>query len=462
MSFFARFISSSEEGAQAVDEPQHYLLPDGRSVFVTRDRERVLMYVSLEDISGGRRQHGNYLVEPVWLFNLAQQRGKVIGRYLIIPSTLYNEQTATAWDGFRMIPKLPNAIAVTADVTLVNSPTFLLPIHAIIAEDVERLNPDVVLFVTSNEIPPSVFSYLRNAGVRSEVLNPKRNGGQSSRHADKVEFLGTALNRHLAPKNEEPRQESVRTVFITVPPKTERAVERMARQDSETLEEIGKIISIADEEVQKELRRLCYQFKNGAMSKTVLAVLLALATIPEGDDKQLDYNDLLLRFILNGVDCREIGQMVLDILVEEGTLAAVPRGTGMDYLYTRDPDDPSHRLARRFYGELLRSRDATLPRDAKSFATRVTQAAEIYKVNKAYMTPEAWIDLNEWFALNASNTSLAERTRAYAALGMSYKDGVALNEAIHNIRNAPYDGIDQEDTEAEEPPASHTTQRDVG
>ena len=105
MSFFARFISSSEEGAQAVDEPQHYLLPDGRSVFVTRDRERVLMYVSLEDISGGRRQHGNYLVEPVWLFNLAQQRGKVIGRYLIIPSTLYNEQTATAWDGFRMIPE---------------------------------------------------------------------------------------------------------------------------------------------------------------------------------------------------------------------------------------------------------------------------------------------------------------------------------------------------------------------
>jgi hypothetical protein len=461
MSFFARFISSSEEGAQAADEPKHYLLPDGRTVYVSRERERVLMFASLEDIYGGRKQHGNYPVEPVWLINLAKQRGDVVDCCLIIPVTSINEQTCTAWAGFRMIPKLPNTIAVTANVTLVNSPTFILPIHAIIVKTVEQLNPSVVMLVTTNEIPPSVFAYLRDRSVRIEVLNPKRNGGQSSRHADKVEFLGTALNRYLAhqKKEEEPRQESVRVVYVTVPPKTERAVERLARQDPETLEEIGRVVSVTDEEVQKELRRLCRQFKNDAMSKTVLAVLLALATIPEGDDKQLDYNDLLLRFILNGVDCREVGQMVLSILVEEGTLAAVPRGTGRDYLFTGDPDDPPHRLARRFYGEILRSRNVVHRRSEQPFATRVIQAAEINKVSSAHMTPEAQADLNRWFALNASTVSPTDRATAFAALGMSYKEGVALNEAVLNIMHVPYDGIDQEDQEAEEPPTSRTTQR---
>ncbi len=459
MSFFARFIASEEE-ARTADEPEHYLLSDGRSVFVSRDRERVLMFASLEDIRGGRRQHGNYPVEPVWLFNLAKQRGDVVGRYLIIPVTSFNEQTCTAWSGFRMIPKLPNAIEVTADVTLINSPTFQLPIHAIIVETVEQTNPTVALFVTTNEIPPSVFAYLRDRGVRIEVLNPKRNGGQSSRHADKVEFLGTALNRYLAPKKEEPRQESVRTVFIHVPPKTERAVERLARQDPETLEEIERIVTVTDEEAHKELRRLCCQFKNDAMSKTVLGVLLALASIPQGDDKQLDYNNLLMRFILNGVDCREVGQMILSVLVEEGTLVTVPRGTDRDYLYTRDPDNPPHRLARRFYVEMLRSRNATGRRDNASFPTRATQAAEIYKVSPAHMTPEAQTDLDKWIALVAGSTSLAERAKAYAALGIGYRDGIALDHAILDIVRVPCDATDQEeDAEAEEPPASQTTQR---
>lgn len=444
-------------------EPLIDHLPDGRTVFVSQGRERVLVYASYEDIRSGAREH-RYEITPAQIRMQAEKRGEVIGLYVIIESAKIDQRTMPAWvgAGFQIIPKLPDEVSVKDNVTLVRAPAIQNPIHAYIGNAVKHLNPDMILFVATNEIPPAVFYFLRQEGVKIETLNPKRSGGQSSRLADKVEFLGDALKKTDAPKEVVPCTESVRTVFVDSQQSSERAIELLARRDPETFNEIGDILSVKDEDVQKQLRRFWAQFKNDDMSMTMLAVLLTLASIPEGDDERLDYNDLLLRFILNGIDCREVGQMVLDILVKEGTLAAVPRGTGMDYLYLRDPDDPTHRLARRFYGELLRSRSATRRRGKTSFAACAIQAAEIFMVCTTNMPPEAHFDFREWIKKDAGKTSPAERKKAYATLGISYREGVAMDQTILDILNAPYDVIDQEDPEADEPPASHATQRDVG
>lgn len=423
--------------------------------------DRVLVYVDLGDVRRGRNIH-YFHITARRIMEIAALYGTVVMSVLFRDTNL-EERVRAEWAhaGFLPVDKGPGT--GRASVCILH--------HA------DAVQAHTVLIVASHGVEPAVLAELRRRGTRTVVLSPERNA-PLMRAADAGILLeevavGKPLPRPIP--GIDPGPDHGATSPFAQPTRYASAAQRLVLTDPESYALVSDILSVTDESLASLCERLRKLTEMEELPDIALAILMALDAYRKSDDAALHVNRLWHRLITYGVDVETVGRLSLALLAEEGTLLAMEQGLATDYQYARHPDDPSHRLARqycqsdmlslRYRRKFMRYQGRNFAATQSSYRDRVVQAAEIFMVNPAHLTPQAKADFADWIRFVMGSLTNGARMRGYEERGVPFPDAIALERQMRDILNlpdsTPDDAPDPEDapTESGETPVGSHVRR---
>lgn len=351
-------------------------------------RERVVIYLMLEDLQGGERRHA-YHISPRRIREVAGCFGEVVHAVVSAPAGALGKHRMYAdfvSEGFRPLTILgskiqfkrrsvsdipedetPESVEIpertSETTTLVRTSSIQSPASGYLVEDARIYGASIAVIVVTHDLNPATFDQLRKMGVKIVILAPDHTAGiRASRAVAWINCRDVAddrgdWRRRVAPLM---KDESLDVGRYHAAPdfmrQRERASDRLAEIDPETLCLLGQVTDADDETRETVFRKLRSLAKENLLPSIVLASLFILAAVPPDmeDDRHLDKHAYYRRILASDIDLDVVGRFALDLLTEKGVLERIEfSANDAEYRFAWHTGHPAHALAREFCAIVL-------------------------------------------------------------------------------------------------------------